>query len=53
MTLDEVSTLLHDFFKDYDFVPSDVVAGLTLLRHKQQRIQASTADSVRSVIVLV
>lgn len=42
IALDEVSMLLHNFFKDYDFVLSDIIAGLTLLRHKQQCIENDT-----------
>nr|XP_039254691.1 diacylglycerol lipase-alpha-like isoform X1 [Styela clava] len=42
VALDEVSMLLHNFFKEHDLVMSDIIAGLTLLRHKQQCIENDT-----------
>lgn len=36
-TFDEVTKLLAEFFRDLDVVPSDIVAGLMLLRKQQKR----------------
>uniref|UniRef100_A0A914WX69 sn-1-specific diacylglycerol lipase n=1 Tax=Plectus sambesii TaxID=2011161 RepID=A0A914WX69_9BILA len=38
-SLAEVARLMADFFKDHDLVPSDIVAGLVLLRRRQKQIR--------------
>lgn len=46
----EIARLLSDFFRDLDVVPSDVIAGLIMIR-KQQKLQRKliTADRVGGV----
>lgn len=46
----DIARLLSDFFRDLDVVPSDVVAGLVLLR-KFQKLEREVI--VRQVIILV
>ena len=35
-SMSEIAQLFTEFFRDLDVVPSDVVAGLVLLRHYQK-----------------
>nr|CAB3236194.1 sn1-specific diacylglycerol lipase alpha [Phallusia mammillata] len=43
--LDDVARIFGDFFRNQDLVPSDIVAGFILLRHKQQRSQEEIQKS--------
>lgn len=42
----EVSRLLADFFYDFDVVPTDLLAGLMLMRRKQRHDQMKIAQMV-------
>ena len=35
--MSEIAKIFTDFFRDLDIVPSDIIAGLLLLRHSQKR----------------
>ncbi|XP_076799701.1 diacylglycerol lipase-alpha-like isoform X2 [Clavelina lepadiformis] len=45
VALEEVSHLLRKFFKDVDVVPSDLLAGLILLRHKQCCVEKEQVEA--------
>lgn len=44
----DIARLLSDFFRDLDVVPSDVIAGLVLLRHYQKIERKAIVEQVRS-----
>lgn len=47
----DIARLLSDFFRDLDVVPSDVIAGLILLRKFQKIEQKAIVEQVRINIV--
>lgn len=51
----EVASLFAEFFRDLDIVPSDIIAGLVLLRQRQRSKRSAILDqvpiSIKSVIV--
>ena len=49
----DIARLLSDFFRDIDVVPSDVVAGLILLRKYQKIERESIVKQVRLNMALV
>ena len=42
----EIARLLTDFFRDLDLVPTDIVAGLVLLRKQQKKLQETQVRQV-------
>uniref|UniRef100_A0A8C6P730 Diacylglycerol lipase-alpha n=1 Tax=Nothobranchius furzeri TaxID=105023 RepID=A0A8C6P730_NOTFU len=42
----EVASLFAEFFRDLDIVPSDIIAGLVLLRQRQRSKRSSILDQV-------
>lgn len=44
----EVASLFAEFFRDLDIVPSDIIAGLVLLRQTQRSKRSSILDQVSS-----
>ena len=48
----DIARLLSDFFRDLDVVPSDVVAGLVLLRKFQKIERESIVNQVTRVLLL-
>ena len=42
----EIARLLTDFFRDLDLVPTDIVAGLVLLRKQQKKLQETLVTQV-------
>ena len=42
----DIARVLSEFFRDLDVVPTDVVVGLVLLRHRQQLIRMRVVDLV-------
>uniref|UniRef100_A0A8C2BY28 Diacylglycerol lipase-alpha n=1 Tax=Cyprinus carpio TaxID=7962 RepID=A0A8C2BY28_CYPCA len=42
----EVASLFAEFFRDLDIVPSDIIAGLVLLRQRQRAKRAAILDQV-------
>lgn len=42
----EVASLFAEFFRDLDIVPSDIIAGLVLLRQTQRSKRSSILDQV-------
>lgn len=46
----DIARLLSDFFRDLDVVPSDVVAGLVLLRKFQKIERKAIVEQVRRAI---
>lgn len=42
----EIARLLTDFFRDLDLVPTDIVAGLVLLRKQQKKTQQTLVGQV-------
>lgn len=48
----EIAKLLSDFFRDLDVVPSDVVAGLVLLRKFQRMERQDLVNKVRQTLNL-
>lgn len=49
----DIARLLSDFFRDLDVVPSDVVAGLVLLRKFQKIEQKAIVEQVRKCLCLI
>lgn len=45
----EIAHLFTDFFRDLDVVPSDVIAGLVLLRRYQKLRMQGTVQQVNSI----
>lgn len=43
----EIARLLTDFFRDLDLVPTDIVAGLVLLRKQQKKLQETLVTQVK------
>ncbi len=43
----DIARVLSEFFRDLDVVPSDVIAGLVLLRKRQQLVRFRTVQQVR------
>lgn len=43
----EVASLFAEFFRDLDIVPSDIIAGLVLLRQRQRAKRSAILDQVR------
>ncbi|KAG5839859.1 hypothetical protein ANANG_G00209570 [Anguilla anguilla] len=43
----EVAMLFAEFFRDLDIVPSDIIAGLVLLRQRQRAKRSTILDQVR------
>ena len=48
-SFDEVARLFTEFFRDLDVVPSDIVAGLVLLRRQQKRRRNWTVKQVSAL----
>lgn len=48
-SLAEVAKLFTDFFRDLDVVPSDVIAGLVLLRQSQKENTKRVIEQVRQI----
>lgn len=48
----DIARLLSDFFRDIDVVPSDVVAGLILLRKYQKIERESIVKQVRDFLIM-
>ncbi|XP_012940156.1 diacylglycerol lipase-alpha [Aplysia californica] len=49
-SMSEIAALFTDFFRDLDVVPSDIIAGLVLLRkHQQQRMNAIISQGTNDV----
>lgn len=49
-SVSEIAQLFTDFFRDLDVVPSDIVAGLVLLRHHQKnRMKSIIAEDTNDV----
>lgn len=44
----EVASLFAEFFRDLDIVPSDIIAGLVLLRQRQRSKRSSILDQVKN-----
>ncbi len=44
----DIARVLSEFFRDLDVVPSDVVAGLVLLRQRQQLLRFRVIHQVRN-----
>ena len=42
----DIARVLSEFFRDLDVVPTDVIVGLVLLRHRQQLIRMRVVDLV-------
>lgn len=42
----EVASLFAEFFRDLDIVPSDIIAGLVLLRQRQRSKRSAILDQV-------
>lgn len=42
----EVASLFAEFFRDLDIVPSDIIAGLVLLRQRQRTKRSAILDQV-------
>ncbi|MBN3314876.1 DGLA lipase, partial [Atractosteus spatula] len=42
----EIASLFAEFFRDLDIVPSDIIAGLVLLRQRQRAKRSATLDQV-------
>lgn len=47
----EVASLFAEFFRDLDIVPSDIIAGLVLLRQRQRSKRSSILDQVSLSII--
>jgi len=47
----EIARLLTDFFRDLDLVPTDIVAGLVLLRKQQKKLQETQVRQVSRLSV--
>ena len=45
--MSEIAQLFTEFFRDLDVVPSDIVAGLVLLRHHQKHRMKSIIAQVK------
>ena len=50
-SMSEIAQLFTEFFRDLDVVPSDIVAGLVLLRHHQKHRMKTIISQVLSVAV--
>ena len=48
----EIARLLSEFFRDLDVVPSDVLAGLILLRQRQQAARQHIISQVKNIALL-
>lgn len=48
----EVASLFAEFFRDLDIVPSDIIAGLVLLRQRQRAKRSAILDQVCRIVVL-
>ena len=48
----EIARLLSEFFRDLDVVPSDVLAGLILLRQRQQAARQQIISQVRLALTV-
>ena len=48
----EIARLLSEFFRDLDVVPSDVLAGLLLLRQRQQAARQQIISQVRLALTV-
>ena len=44
----EIARLLSEFFRELDVVPSDVLAGLIMLRQRQQQARQTLINQVES-----
>lgn len=42
----EIAYLFAEFFRDLDIVPSDIIAGLVLLRQRQRAKRSAVLDEV-------
>lgn len=49
----EVASLFAEFFRDLDIVPSDIIAGLVLLRQRQRSKRSSILDQVSLSVQLI
>ena len=49
----EIARLLTDFFRDLDLVPTDIVAGLVLLRKHQKELQETKVNQVRVFVLTI
>uniref|UniRef100_A0A672JK53 sn-1-specific diacylglycerol lipase n=1 Tax=Salarias fasciatus TaxID=181472 RepID=A0A672JK53_SALFA len=47
----EVASLFAEFFRDLDIVPSDIIAGLVLLRQRQRSKRSSILDQANNDII--
>ncbi|XP_050971781.1 diacylglycerol lipase-alpha isoform X2 [Labeo rohita] len=47
----EVASLFAEFFRDLDIVPSDIIAGLVLLRQRQRSKRASILDQANNDVL--
>ncbi|KAK2913390.1 hypothetical protein Q8A67_001789 [Cirrhinus molitorella] len=47
----EVASLFAEFFRDLDIVPSDIIAGLVLLRQRQRAKRASILDQANNDVL--
>ncbi|XP_031425560.1 diacylglycerol lipase-alpha isoform X2 [Clupea harengus] len=47
----EVASLFAEFFRDLDIVPSDIIAGLVLLRQRQRAKRSSILDQANNDII--
>lgn len=49
----EVASLFAEFFRDLDIVPSDIIAGLVLLRQRQRSKRSSILDQVSLSVKII
>lgn len=51
--MSEIAQLFTEFFRDLDVVPSDVVAGLVLLRHHQKQRMKMVVAQVQFLVLFI